>query len=168
MLGNEMIGANEPKQRGEGGPIDDAVAGGDPAVVGRGAQWRRVLGLDDVDPIREPREFCGRVGAGPDDPAAIDLEAEIGATGSEDVVNRARAVAQGHELEVMVVPGDLEAVRLGEFRAAPKRLAVLPPVGRGRTTLLGGDVGGIIQVAPSVRAMSMKRLGSLTRPLSGM
>lgn len=78
MLGDEVMRRGGAKQRCECGPIDDAVTGGGPAVIGLGAGRGRVLGLDDVDAIGEVFELGRRVGAGPDDPAASPLWGRIG------------------------------------------------------------------------------------------
>ena len=57
------------------------------------------------------------------------------------MVDRPAAVGERHELEVVIVPGDPQAGRLGFFRALAQLFADPAPEIDGRATLPGREVG---------------------------
>ena len=118
-----------PEQRDERGPVDDPVAGRGPAVLGRGAGRGGVLGLNDDDLVLVAQEFGFGIGPGAGEPATVNFK--LHRLGREDVVDGTRAIGQGMIFEIVVVPGDGQAMPGGLFGALGEGGADAGPEGGG-------------------------------------
>lgn len=141
MFGHDVFDFGFAEERGKRGPVDDAITGRGPAIIFLCAERRGVFGLDGDDPAGEATEFGGRIGAGPNNPAAIDLEFYRIAAGFKDVVDWAGAIGQGGEFKVVIVPSDGKAVAGDGFSAPGKLFTEAAPVVSVRLALIGGDIG---------------------------